>query len=261
MNEALKSDPIYVRQYVDSFDIIGCDTYQVRGKRRTVSGLGMATDHWRQLGRGRPVWMVLQAFSWHELEGYHGDVEPAYPSFAESRFAAYSVITHGGRGILYWGSQFLTNPAFLDSIHAVTAELAALQPFLTVSDAPGTSVTLIELAEDLVDLPEDERGKDAPWQLDSIPRPAQGNVSALVRNVGDEWLVVMLNEDDVPHMGVVVGGLDALEGQTLHELYASRTAAISHGELMVRMRPLEVRAFATSRTWESPQREGRDFDE
>ncbi|MFH1737561.1 MAG: hypothetical protein ABIH23_01045 [bacterium] len=51
MNEALKSDPKYVRQYIDSFDIIGCDTYPIRADRRPIHAMGVATEHWKRVGR------------------------------------------------------------------------------------------------------------------------------------------------------------------------------------------------------------------
>ncbi len=261
MNEALKSDPIYVRQYLDSFDIIGCDIYPIRADRRPVAAISVATEHWKRLGRGKPVWMVLQAFSWSDLGGYHGDTGEAYPTFAESRFMSYDVIARGGKGIMYWGTGYLKSEACLESIFALTSELSMLQPFLTAADMPNTHVSLVELPEESVvplDAPEE---RDDPWYPGSVARLPEGNLQAVVRNIGDDWLIIVVNEDNEMRMGVVVGGLDTLNGQTFDELYNTRTATISHGELMLRMRPYEVRVFATGRHWESPRRVGRDFSE
>ena len=60
-------------------------------------------------------------------------------------------------------------------------------------------------------------------------------------------------------MGVVLEGLDALNGRTLNLLYEKGGETISHGELMVRMRPYEVKVLATGRRWESARRQGRDY--
>ena len=261
MNEALKSDPIYVRQYLDSFDIIGCDIYPIRADRHPVAAMGVATEHWKRVGRGKPVWMVLQAFSWSELGGYHGDTGEAYPTFAESRFMFYDVIVHGGKGVMYWGTNFLKSEACRESIYALTSEISMLQPFLTATDVPNTRVLLVELPEESVVPLDKPAERDDPWYPGSVARLPEANVQAVVRNVEDDWLIIVVNEDDEMRMGVVVEGLDTLNGQTFDELYDTRTATISHGELMLRMRPHEVRVFATGRQWESPRRFGRDFSD
>jgi hypothetical protein len=62
-------------------------------------------------------------------------------------------------------------------------------------------------------------------------------------------------------MGTVVSGLDELNGRTLYRLYHPEEIGIHRGELIARMQPLEVQVFATSREWETDQREGRDFTE
>lgn len=260
MNEALKSDPKYVRQYVDAFDIIGCDTYPIRDNRRPVHAMGVATEHWNRVGRGeKSVWMVLQAFSWSNLSGYHGDTGVAYPSFDESRFMAWDVIARGGHGIYYWGADSLQSEDCRQGIYAVTSELSKLQPFLIAPQVEGVSVTLVELPEETVAPRDAAVPKDGPWSPGSVARLPEGNVFAAVRNVGEEWLIAVVNEDTVPHMGAVVGGLDALNGTSLGQLYGDASETITHGELMLRMRPYEVKVFATGRKWEAERRRGRDY--
>ena len=104
INEAQKSDVGYVRQYLGFVDITGCDIYPVRDLKQPIANVGGATDRWVQVGKGKPVWMVLQAFSWHELGEGNTHKNPAYPTFAESEFMAFDAIAHGARGVLYWGS-------------------------------------------------------------------------------------------------------------------------------------------------------------
>jgi len=237
INEALNSDARFVRQYLPFVDVIGCDTYPVRGGSRNVASLGGATDRWNMVGKGKPVWMVLQAFSWNELGEDYAGRGVAYPSFAESRHMAYICITHGAKGILYWGSQYLTSEPFRESLYALPAELAALQPFLVAPPEPGVSVRLIEL-------PDETNGL---------------GVSATVRRTGDDWLIVLVNEDNRRHFGVEVSGLSALDGREMHLLYSDRQAIVSDGELLVRMQPLEVHVYTTNPDFECTIAEGREY--
>jgi hypothetical protein len=237
INEALQSDAKYVRQYLDSIDITGCDLYPVKHDDRRVPRMGPATDRWMQLGKGKPVWMVLQAFSWSELGDYYGETVAAYPTFSESRFMAYDVIAHGARGIMYWGSHYLKSDAFRESLYALTSELAALQPFLVAPEESDIRAGLIELKDEEV-----VRG-----------------VRVTGRRAGKDWLVVLVNEDDRWHMGVEVTGLTDLNGQRMDLLYGSEAVIVEGGEFITRMPPLGVKVFATGRKWESARRQGRDF--
>lgn len=237
INEALNSDVRFVRQYLPFVDVIGCDTYPVRKGSRNVASLGGATDRWNMVGKGKPVWMVLQAFSWHELGEEYADRGIAYPSFAESRHMAYVCITHGAKGLLYWGSQYLTSEPFRKSLYALTAELAVLQPFLVAPPEPDILVRLIEI-------PEETKGP---------------GVSATVRRAGDEWLIILVNEDNRRHFGVEVSGLTALDGRELHLLYGDRRAIVKDGDLLARMQPFEVQVYTSSAVYESSILDGRGY--
>lgn len=238
INEAQRSDVGYVRQYLDFVDITGCDVYPVNAKERPLQRVGECAALWNQIGRGKPVYMVLQAFSWNELGDDHAAAEVAYPSFAESRFMAYDVIANGARGILYWGSSYLKSDAFRQSVYALTSELAALQPFLVAPEVSDIHVSVLE----------------RPGE-----RPAR--VQQVCRKVGDDWLLILINEDEDPHMGVVVDGLDELNGRSLYLLYGEEIVPISNGELVARMLPRAVHIYATGRKWETARREGREFVE
>lgn len=229
INEALKSDVHYVRQYMEYTDITGCDIYPIKKDKREPQRMGGATERWKAVGRGMPVYMVMQAFSWNELGDYYGAKEAAYPSFAESRFMAYDVIVHGAAGILYWGSHYLRNEEFRRSVYAVISELDALQPFLVAQDTEGVSVEC----------------------LDALLDGAEARVRAMVRRHGDDWLLVVVNEDDVSRMGTVVTGLEALNGRELNLLYGEDVRTVEDGALALRMQPLEVRVYCTSRAYET----------
>ena len=237
INEASFSDTKYVRDYLDAVDITGCDLYPINADNRRVARVGALTERWKEIGRGKPVWMVLQAFSWNELGDYYGATVVAYPTFAESRFMAYDTIVHGAQAVLYWGSHYLKSEACRTSIYALTSELAALQPFLTAPNETSVQVSTVA--------PREEEDRDG--------------VKAIARRVGREWLLVLVNESDHRHMAVEVSGLDDVDGTHFDLLYGTETATVQKGELLTRMQPYEVKVFATGREWETERRDGRDF--
>jgi len=236
INEANGSDVRFVREYLDSIDITGCDIYPVKKEARPIEHIGFSTEKWRKIGHGKPVWMVLQAFSWNELGDYYGHTETAYPTFAESRFMAYSAIVNGASGILYWGSNYCKSPEFRQSLYGLTSEIATLQPFLAAPSVYGVQAEVIR----------------------SKVEEREG-VKAQAKLKGEDWLVMVVNEDNERHMAVVISGLETLEGKTLKLLYGEEEAHVRHGELVLRLQPYEVKVFATGSGWESSRRGGRNF--
>ncbi|MBI3471750.1 MAG: hypothetical protein HY013_10365 [Candidatus Solibacter usitatus] len=235
INEAARSDLKFIRQYIDSIDITGCDSYPIHAANRNAIAVADFTERYKRAGRGRAVWMVLQGFAWGELAGR--DEPVTYPAFDETRLMAWASIARGAKGILYWGMDAAPpRPAFRESLYAMTNELASLDPFLTTPEAPGVRVDLIN-----------SEGFDSPSR----------GVRLLCRRSGRDWLVGLVNEDNRPHMGVVVTGLREIGRLDL--LYGKETAEVVRGEFVTRMLPYEVKVFATSRKWESPRKQGRDF--
>ena len=234
VNEAADSDAKFVRQYIDSIDITGCDYYAVRSTGTDLQAVGRAVDRWAAIGRDRPVWMVLQAFSWHAA---HPTRTRLYPTFSQSRFMAYDALAHGAKGILYWGSTEIDRPEFRSSLYALTAELAALEPFLITSPLPGVNAKIID---------------------DIFDPKGMGVLVQLYRD-GSEFLVVLVNEDNQRHLGVDVTGLESLGGRTLKLLYGSETAAVEHEGFVTRLQPYEVKVFSTSDRYQSRRMTGRDY--
>jgi hypothetical protein len=150
---------------------------------------------------------------------------------------AYDAIVHGARGVLYWGSHYLKSSEFRQSLYALVSELSALQPFLVADEHPQAQIQLVALQRDL---------------------SARG-VRISVRQAGKEWIVILVNEDNRSYLGVEVTGLDELNGRTLELLYGSEKATVEWGEFITRIKPLEVKVFATTRRCQTRQREGRDF--
>ncbi len=235
-NEAYKSDTEYVRQYMDVVDITGCDLYPVKSVGRPIANVGAYTERFNLVGEGKPVWMVLQAFSWHEVKTEE-DLPDAYPTFDESRFMAWDAIAHGATAILYWGSRYTKNDAFLESIFAVTRELSALQPVLIAPEVKEATLRLIE----------------AP-----LIEPIRG-VAHVARVNKSGGLVVLVNEDDMAHMGVELNGLSALEGKNLHQLYGDETLEVREGRILTRLLPHEVKVFSTDASLIVGNANGRNF--
>jgi hypothetical protein len=233
MNEARETDVIYMREYLPWIDVLSCDDYPVKQSGESdLHRVARATDRYMQVSLGKPVWMVLQAFSWEDIR----EDETDYPSFAESRYMAYACIAHGARGLLHWGSEFCDNADFRDSLYALTSELAALNPFLVAPEVPGVEVTLVEAPDE----------------------PANG-VRVITRRNGNEWLIALANDDNYRHLGTQVSGLEALEGRELHELYSTRSHRVSQGMFVTRMQDYDVQVFCTSRDFESDWKTGREY--
>ena len=255
INEARNSDVKFCRQYMDHIDITGCDYYPIRGKIRDAVKLGKTTERWSQTGRGKPVWMVLQACSWSELgkPGDHHWAPEAYPTFEESRLMAYISIVYGAKGILYWGSSKEKTPEdFRQSVYAITSELSVLQPFLVAPEQNDEKVSVIEAMT---------AGQVEGWfkENEGWPPPQKLGVRSACRKVGNEWLIMLVNEDNSPHYGVEVAGLEKLNNKKLHLLYGVENVIVNKGDFITRMKPFEVKVFSTSRKFETDQKTGRDY--
>jgi hypothetical protein len=235
MNEAADSDVKFVRRYVDACDVIGCDYYAVRSTGTDLQSVGRLVDRWDAIGRGRPVWMVLQGFSWHTANKTRTRL---YPTFAESRFMAYDSLVHGARGLFYWGTNMIDEPKFRASLYALTSELSHLQPFLVSEPHSGVRATLID---------------------DLFDTPGRGVRARLLRHQTD-YLLMLVNEDAQRHLGVDVTGLEMLNGRELSELYGTERATVSDGGIVTRLQGNDVKLFATnSNRYTSPRTLGRDY--
>ncbi len=217
INEAADSDAAYVRAYLDVIDVTGCDYYAVRSTGTDLLAVGRLVDRWTAIGRGKPVWMVLQAFSWHALKPGRARL---YPTFEESRFMAYDALVRGARGLFFWGSWTIDDPEFRRNLHRLTSELAGLEGFLVGEELRGVSTRCIAEVFD----------------------PPGGNVRVQVRRVANEFLVLLVNEDPHRHLAVEVTGLRDLEGRLLHPRQAAPTTSprVDRGTFITRLQPHEV---------------------
>ncbi len=234
INEAADSDLKYVREYVDDIDVTGSDYYAVRNSGTDLPAVGRLVDRWQENGRGKPVWMVLQAFSWHTLKPERSRL---YPTFAQSRFMAYDALVHGARGLFYWGSSEIDEDAFRKSLYALTAELSALEPFLVATPRAEARVHLI----------------------DEVADGTGRGVRLAFRQHDDQFLLILVNEDSQRHLGVDVRGLEALAGRRLDLLYGSESVRVAHGGFATRLQGFETKVFATDARLAAGPPAGRDY--
>jgi hypothetical protein len=91
---------------VSGFDIYPFPNGQIHNylPNRTISCIGDYTDMCRDMTWGvKPVWMILQAFSWNEERGKEPDEVNPRPAEKDLRFMAWNAITHGATGIIWYG--------------------------------------------------------------------------------------------------------------------------------------------------------------
>ncbi len=100
-----------VRRYARFCDVTGVDIYPVpEGNTghnnlsdQTLSCVGKYAELSRRLSWDeKPVWMVLQGFGWSEENGKLNDKTPR-PTEHQLRFMVWNAVTHGARGILWYG--------------------------------------------------------------------------------------------------------------------------------------------------------------
>jgi hypothetical protein len=220
MNHAPRNTLSQLRLFSKSADIVGCDIYPEKEGMtghsdiidHSLSAVGGYTDIMQNSAPGKPIWMVLQAFSWELLQTplpEHLNPE-MFPSYKHSRIMAWNAILHGAKGILYWGSYKVSSKSlFWDSILGVTKEIAALESFLVGN----------ELKDSI---------KIEPIQFTSS---ITTRVAATLRKHNDDYLLVVMQED--LGQALNVSGLDFIEGKMLYELTTDRSYLVKNGRIRV----------------------------
>ena len=226
--------------YNRSTDIVACDVYPVipHGIKPTyalypdglqgdlltpyISQVGEYTDKMKRVvENSRPVFMVLQAFSWEMLkkEEERDTTMILYPSYKESRFMAYNAIVHGATGILYWGSNYTPQPSlFMDDLNKVTRELAGMQEILSATNAE------LNITKEYHEL---------RYSIDT-------GIEILTKNVNDKYYLISVNSDKNP-VKVSLTGLDKYKNANV--LNENRTVPIEKGKLTDCFEPFEIHVY------------------
>ena len=222
MNHAPRNTLSQIRLFSKSADIVGCDIYPgkngVNGHNELhnyrMSSVGGYTDIMQNAAPNKPIWMVLQGFSWDFLKlknPVRENLDPKeFPTYKHSRVMAWDAILHGAKGILYWGSYMVSSKSlFWNSILGVTKEIAALEPFLLENELK-------------------EKIEIDPIQFTSSVKT---RVASTLRKHNDDYLLVVLQED--LSQAINVSGLDFLEGKMLYELTTDRSYEVKNGKIRV----------------------------
>lgn len=236
MNHAPRNPLEELKLFSKAADIVGCDIYPVKEGmtghsdlvNNSLSSVGEYTEIVQAAGPGKPVWMVLQAFSWQLLEDPVPDpLNPeTFPSYSDSRFMAWDAVLHGAKGILYWGSYKVdSNSLFWKSISAVTREIALLEPFLVTPEL------------------KDKITVEPIIFTSSVPT----RVVYTLRKYENDYLLVILQED--LNQYVDVSGLEMLEGGTLYELTTDRSYKVKQGKIRI-WHEREPHVLCTSKKYE-----------
>lgn len=220
MNHAPRNSLSQLQLFSQPADIVGCDIYPLQEAQdlhsdildKSLTAVGGYTDIMQSVAQDRPVWMVLQAFSWELLLNPVPEIlDPTkFPSYKDSRAMAWSAILHGAKGIFYWGSYKVDSKSiFWKNILGVTKEIAALEPFL-IKDEFTSSI------------------KVEPIQFKFSIKT---RVVSMVKKHQEDYLLVFMQED--LNQAIDVSGLDFIEGKTLYELTTDRTYIVKDGNIRI----------------------------
>lgn len=100
---------------------------------QTISCVGEYVEKMKAVASSQhSVFVVLQGFAWEALRGEEAESTLVrYPSYLESRFMAYNAITHGARGILYWGLSYVPKDCpFIQDLSKVLNEIREMTPVI-----------------------------------------------------------------------------------------------------------------------------------
>jgi hypothetical protein len=79
---------------------------------------------------------------------------------------------------------------------------------------------------------------------------------------GNDFLLILVNEDNHHRLGVDVHGLATINNRELHQVYGDEHTEVVDGNMVTRMQPYEVKLFSTHKSaYATEWRAGRDFVE
>ena len=136
-NQAPRGSIELLTEYGRYCDVTGADVYPIPASvkhsempNKTIACIGNYTDDFLESVHDRkPVWMILQAWSWG---GKKGTPDKPLPTYRELRFMFYNAITHGATGIAWFDNNTMdpSSPVFRD-LAAVNLEFKEIESFLT----------------------------------------------------------------------------------------------------------------------------------
>ena len=232
-----------LRHYNRAVHAAGCDIYPapfntgVRGGTSLpnvdLTCVGDFTEHMRAGAPGKACWMVLQGFGWTDLKERFNPTDPVNgrrPTYSETRFMAYEALLHGANAILYWGTHAIEKDSALwNDILKVCRELRALEPAIVGIRPPTQPVVLAET---------------------NYTGFNEGDPKLVLRQTGDDWVLIAVNEWRVGIAYEVRGLPLALNGKTVYRLNSDEEHVVENGGFRDGILPQAVHVYATSRRFE-----------
>ena len=121
--------------YISTVDILMMDYYPLERGPMTRFDYGMKRARIAAGGK-IPVWSVPQGFDWRAFSNKPFDPETYSPNEREFRYACYSTVVQGGRGIVFWSTAVLSrHPPMVEVFKNVLAEFSRLHDILVEEDA------------------------------------------------------------------------------------------------------------------------------
>ena len=248
LNHAPRNSIESMRFFNRTADMAGCDIYPVPAKHapghsdlRTnwLTSVGGFTDRMREAAPGKACAMVLQGFGWRDIHPTNKEHPEEIgigrrPDYTESRFMAFDAIVHGANAIMYWGTASIEKDSQLwKDLLRLAGEIAALEPAIV---APTTGQAPVAVSDE------------------SFGSTDRDGIRVMLRKVGEDHVLIAVNE--TPHgLAFEVQDLPpALEGKTLHRLWTDERVAVKQQRFRDGIRGMDVHVYATSRRFEPAEK-------
>lgn len=253
LNHAPRNSLADLRLYNRAADMVGCDIYPAPANLTVghsdltdmgLTSVGAYTERMRLAAPGKACAMVLQGFGWRDLRQQISEHERGVgigrrPTWSESRFMAYDAIIHGANAILYWGTAYMKpveddgspvngRPRLWRDLLRVARELRALEPALVARPLKAPLVRHVETYGSIDD----------------------GGILCTARRVGDDFVVLVVNETSNGLRFTLEKLPSQLEGRTLYRLYSPEENKVVTRRLTDGIKALDVHVYSTSRRFE-----------
>ena len=145
-NEAPRGSIELLNKYSRACDIFGIDIYPIPVPNahsdlddKGITAVGKYTDICREsVKSSKPVWMILQGFSWQTIKK---QPNPVYPTTHESIYMSLDAVLHGSSAVVYWGMHYIDNVDFYNNLHECTRRIAEWSPiFISGKNLLGSKV-------------------------------------------------------------------------------------------------------------------------
>jgi hypothetical protein len=223
MNHAPRNQIAKLALYNRSADIVGCDIYPFPEFKtqhsdiidHSLACVGGYTQRMRKSAPGKPIWMVLQGFSWGEYWALSPIRKREYPApgIPQLRFMAFDAIVNGASGLNFWGTDIAKKDAkSWKDLLSVVHELKELQPLLSAPQA------LIK--------PE--------ITLEDTFNSYDQSVVILPKQVGKEiWLIVVNENRNSNVVLYTINKLSRLNGMDYQEVLSGKKVTVKNGSLQL----------------------------